>query len=138
MEEKDLEVYCNLEISKLIEEKKLKPTVRRYGIFCNGVFNYIERNITKLTQNELGGEKIEIIDAYTQQGILRWINNEYNLFIQPCIVDSTSVNMAQCYYFFRIYKNRRMLDPLKYYEGLVATPEEAINNGIKYVLQTLI
>ena len=74
MEEKNLEIYCNLEISKLIEEKKLKPTVQRYGIFCNGVFNYIERNITKLTQNKLGGEKIEIIDAYTQQGILRWIN----------------------------------------------------------------
>lgn len=106
--------------------------------FCNGVFNYIERNITKIAQNELDSKEVEIIDAYTQQGILRWINNEYNIFIQPCIVDSNSVNMSYCYYFFRIYKNRRMLDPLKYYEGLVATPEEAINEGIKYTLQTLI
>ena len=134
----DLEIYCNLEISKLIKEKNLKPTAHRYGIFCNGIFNYIERNITKISQNELGDGKIEVIDAYTQQGILKWINEKYNIFIHPCVVESTSVNMSNNYYFFRIYKNRKTLDPLEYYKGLKATPEEALDEGIKYTLQNLI
>ena len=76
------------------------------------------------------------IPAPTQQVVMRWLRETHNIFIQVCVVDHSTITMEEAYYFFKIFKNRRMVsgyDPVMF-----KTYEECVESAIEYCLEKLV
>jgi hypothetical protein len=78
-------------------------------------------------------------DAPTIQIAMKWLREAHHIFIAINIVSHTTVTMEQKYYFFKLYRNRKLYNfPLNDSVKLYFSYEEACEAAIKYCLENLI
>lgn len=127
------EAYCSFEIAKLLKKKG-------FDIPCYGRYSVRSQEFHLDTTRPCNNGGISQYSAPTLQMAMRWLREEYNIFINIDVIPYTTSTMEQRYYFYKIYKNRRPInfppqkEDLQFYD----TPEETIEAGIKFSLENLI
>ena len=124
------EDYVSFEIAKLLKEKGFnEPTYHDYDEKERRWFEEV-----LVCHNSEGG-----IACPTIQMTMKWLREIHGVFIAINIVPNTTITMEQRYYFFKLYKNRRIYNfPLDYSVQFYKTYEEACESAIKYCLENLI
>ncbi len=124
------EDYVSFEVAKLLKEKGFdNPCKVSYNRFKTLEDTFI---------SEWG--KANQYKAPTLQMAMKWLREVHNIFININVIPYTTVTMEQCYYFYKIYRNRRpinfssQIEDIQFYN----TPEEAIEAALKYTLENLI
>ena len=118
------EGYVCFETAKLLKEKGFDEfTISFYDKNGSIGFNEVDTRVSDGYQRP------------TLQMAMRWLREIHGVFIAIYIVPNTTITMEQRYYFFKLYKNRRIYNfPLDYSVQFYKTYEEACESAIKYCL----
>jgi hypothetical protein len=142
------EDYVSFETAKLLKEKRFNEKCR-YVYMPSGL--QVAAEYFMEGESFVDDDDIELVAKYnewitytqgdyaylcpTLQMARKWLKGRFNVDIVVCVVDYNTLNMEHCYYFFKVYKDRRITDTLP--TKLYRSHEEAEEAAIRYCLENL-
>ena len=133
------EAYVSFEVAKLLKEKGFNEyCLKNYWSSDKELHDW--KWELSYNRNSDGNSNTKDCSAPTHQMAMAWLREIHNIFINIDVIPYTTVTIEQRYYFYKIYRNRRLINFSPQIEDIqfYNTPEEAVEASLKYVLENLI